>query len=594
MAKKKINVYKEDEDITVKLDKKQLGIAFSYILKYGKKLTATLLIIMFGILVANITPFLFKYVYDVVIPEKNINMLYVCGCGFLVLVSVSIFVNKYRMKQMNIVGQSIIYDIRKDLFAHIQKLPFSFFDTRPQGKILIRVTNYVNALADMFSNGVANAIVEIFTLIVVTCFMFATNVKLTLISLLGLPVLMVVLFSIKTYLRKARRDYNNKSSNLNAYLHESISGVKITQAFVRKRKNSRIFSHLSVETFRAWMKVILADFSLQISTVLISDITVCITYFLAIVVLSGEDITVGVTIAMITYVTKLWEPINNLANLYNQIVTNAAYLERILETMDEDIMIEDKEDAYPLPQIKGNIDFINLDFKYDENSRYIFKDFNLNVKAGEKIALVGHTGAGKTTIVNLLSRYYEINAGDIKIDGHSIKDITLASLRSQVGYMLQESYIFSGTIMDNIRYGRLDASNDDVIAAAKAVTAHDFITELKDGYDTYVTERGTSLSQGQRQFISLARTMLMNPKVLILDEATASIDTQTEKRVIEGINKLTMGRTCFMVAHRLSTIVNADRILVIGNQSIIEQGSHADLMDKKGVYHDFYTTQTQL
>ena len=342
------------------------------------------------------------------------------------------------------------------------------------------------------------------------------------------------------------------------------------------------------------MKVVGADFSIQVSTTIISEITVCITYFIAIVVLSGEDVSVGVTIAMITYVTKLWEPINNLANLYNQIVTNAAYLERILETMDEEVSIQDKKDAYPLPPIKGDIDFANLDFRYDEGSKYIFKDFNLNVKAGEKIALVGHTGAGKTTVVNLLSRYYELTAGDIKIDGHSIKDVTLNSLRGQVGYMLQESYIFSGTIMDNIRYGRLDATNEEVIAAAKAVAAHDFIMELRDGYDTYVTERGTSLSIGQRQFISLARTMLLDPKVLILDEATASIDTQTEKKVIEGINKLTAGRTCFMVAHRLSTIVNADRILVIGNQNIIEQGDHADLMEKKGTYYEFYTTQTQL
>ena len=593
---KKINVYKEDEDISIQLDKKQIGIAFSYILKYRKKLFGTLLIIMLGILVANVTPYILKLVFDDVIPQKNYTMLYVCGGVLLALVAISTFVNDYRMKQMNIVGQSIIYDIRKDLFAHIQKLPFTFFDTRPQGKILIRVTNYVNALADMFSNGVANAIVEIFTLIVVVCFMFATHVKLTLISLLGLPVLMLILFSLKSVQRKTRRDYNNKSSNLNAYLHESISGVKITQAFVRKRKNSRIFSHLSVESFRAWMKIAVVDFFIQVSTVILSDITICITYFVAIVVLSGEGqkVDVGVTIAMITYVTKLWEPINNLANLYNQIVTNAAYLERILETMDEEVMIADKEGAYPLPKVEGNIDFTNLDFKYDENSRYIFKDFNLSVKAGEKIALVGHTGAGKTTVVNLLSRYYEITSGDIKVDGHSIKDVTLNSLRGQIGYMLQESYIFSGTIMDNIRYGRLDATNEEVVAAAKAVAAHDFITELKDGYDTYVTERGTSLSIGQRQFISLARTMLLDPKVLILDEATASIDTQTEKKVIEGINKLTAGRTCFMVAHRLSTIVNADRILVIGNQNIIEEGSHSDLMDKKGAYYDFYTTQTQL
>lgn len=591
---KKINQYQEDEDIKIQLDKNQLKISFLYVLKYKKELIISLLVIMIGIISQTAPPYILKYVFDNSIPNKNYNTLFISGALLFLAVIINTIVNNFRMKHMNNIGQSIIFDIRKDLFAHLQKLPFSFFDTRPQGKILIRVTNYVNSLADMFSNGIASAIVDVFTFFVVLYFMFITSVKLSLVAICGLPILAIVIFSLKSVQRKARQAYSNKSSNLNAYLHESINGVKVSQAFVRKRKNSRIFSHLSIESFRAWIKAISLDFSIHVSTVIISDMTVCITYYFAIVVFTGEDITVGVTIAMISYIGRLWDPINNLANLYNQVITNAAYLERILETLNEKVDIKDKENAYELQSVKGNVRFKNVDFRYDKNERYILKDFNLEVKAGGKIALVGHTGAGKTTIVNLLSRYYELTSGEIQIDGNNISDITLSSLRSKIGYMLQESYIFSGTIYDNIRYGRLDATNEEIVSAAKAVMADGFICEFKDGYNTYISEKGSSLSQGQRQLISLARTMLQDPKILILDEATASIDTETEKEIIKGIEELTKGRTSFMVAHRLSTIVNADRILVIGNQKILEQGSHSELLELKGEYYKYYTTQTKL
>jgi ATP-binding cassette subfamily B protein len=591
---KKINQYQEDEDIKIQIDKNQLKISFLYVLKYKKELIISLLVIMIGIISQTAPPYILKYVFDNSIPNKNYNTLFISGALLFLAVIINTIVNNFRMKHMNNIGQSIIFDIRKDLFAHLQKLPFSFFDTRPQGKILIRVTNYVNSLADMFSNGIASAIVDVFTFFVVLYFMFITSVKLSLVAICGLPILAIVIFSLKSIQRKARQAYSNKSSNLNAYLHESINGVKVSQAFVRKRKNSRIFSHLSIESFRAWIKAISLDFSIHISTVIISDMTVCITYYFAIVVFTGEDITVGVTIAMISYIGRLWDPINNLANLYNQVITNAAYLERILETLNEKVDIKDKENAYELLSVKGNVSFKNVDFRYDKNERYILKDFNLEVKAGEKIALVGHTGAGKTTIVNLLSRYYELTSGEIQIDGNDISYITLSSLRSKIGYMLQESYIFSGTIYDNIRYGRLDATNEEIVNAAKAVMADGFICEFKDGYNTYISEKGSSISQGQRQLISLARTMLQDPKILILDEATASIDTETEKEIIKGIEELTKGRTSFMVAHRLSTIVNADRILVIGDQKILEQGSHSELLELKGEYYKYYTTQTKL
>ena len=299
------------------------------------------------------------------------------------------------------------------------------------------------------------------------------------------------------------------------------------------------------------------------------------------------------TISIINYLRRLWNPINNLSNLYNQLITNMSYLERILETLEEPEEIKDSPDAYDLPDIKGEIEYSNVDFSYEEEKGYVLKDLNFHIAPGERIAFVGQTGAGKTTIVNLLSRYYEIGAGSIKIDGHDIRDVTMHSLRQQVGYMLQESYIFSGTIMENIRYGKLDATDEEVIAAAKAVYAHDFIMRLKDGYNTVVSEKGSSLSIGQRQLISLARTMLLNPRILVLDEATANIDTETEQLIIEGVKRLMEGRTTLMIAHRLSTIVGSDRILVIGDTNVIEEGTHEELLGKKGAYYNYYTKQTK-
>lgn len=589
----KINQFHQDEELKIKFGKNEWKTVLTYVSTYKWELLITLFVIAVGVVSATVAPYILKIVFDDAIPRKNYSLLYSCGLVFAITVAFNIFVNHFRMKHLANVGQSIVFDMRRDLFKHLQKLPFVFFDTRPQGKILIRVTSYINSLADMLSSGLVNAIVEFIALIAVVCFMFATDAKLTLVALCGLPVLCAVLFVMKKYQRHLRQVFSNKNSNMTAYLHENINGVKITQAFVRKRKNERIFMDLSVQVFRSWMNTIRIEWLVPIISSVLSEATACLTYFVAIMVISGTPATVGVTIAMINYIGRLWTPINNLANLYNQLITNMTYLERIVETMNETVDICDRVNAKELTTVTGDIRFEHVDFRYDEKERYILKDLMLHVKPGERIALVGQTGAGKTTIVNLLSRYYEIESGCILIDGHDIRDVTLKSLRGQIGYMLQESYVFSGTIMDNIRYGRLDATDEEVIEAAKAVCAHEFISKLKDGYHTVVSEKGNSLSLGQRQLISLARTMLLNPKILILDEATSSVDTETEKAIIEGINRLTAGRTAFMVAHRLSTIVNADRILVVGNQTILEDGSHTELMQQKGYYYNFYTKQSE-
>ena len=540
-------------------------------------------------------PYLIHNALDIQIPAKNVHGLVMLGVVFIGITIIAIFSTKFRMKYMNYVGQSIIYDIRKDIFAHLQELPFSYYDSRPHGKILVRVVNYVNSLADMFSNGIINAVMEMFSLIVILCYMFAVNVKLTMISLIGLPVLILAIGLLKNIHRRAWQAYSNKNSNLNAYLHESINGVRITQAFVRERKNNRIFSRLSADTLKAFMKAKAIEFLIMPMTTIISEFTVCLIYFVAVAAIAQDPAAyqVGVIVAIVSYIQRFWAPINNMSNIYNSVMTNAAYLERIFETIEEDEEIHDKPSAYEMPEVKGTVEFKDVTFAYEEGQN-ILENVSFRVEQGQTIALVGPTGAGKTTVVNLLSRYYDISGGQILIDGVDITDVTVKSLRSRLGYMLQDSFVFSGTIKDNIRYGKLDATDEEVIRAAKMVNAHDFIANMKNGYETHVSERGSTLSAGQRQLISLARAMLRDPEILILDEATSSIDTETEKKLIDGIQTILKNRTSFVIAHRLSTIKNSDRIMVIGNKGIMEQGTHDQLLALGGEYSKLYTSQHQL
>ncbi|MCI9626738.1 MAG: ABC transporter ATP-binding protein [Clostridia bacterium] len=589
----KVNTYSQDEDLKVSLNKSHLQKAKTYLLKYKKEFILTLIVLLISTVANMALPYIVQIALDDMIPSANIRGLFTLGGICLVIMIISIFATRFRMKYMNYVGHSVIYDLRKDLFAHLQKLPFTYFDSRPHGKILVRVVNYVNSLADMFSNGIVNAIMEMVSLFVIVGFMFAIDVRLAAISLIGFPLLVFFIVKLRSIHRKAWQSYSDKNSNLNAYLAESINGVRITQAFVRERKNSRIFSRISGDTMRAWIRAKCIEFLIWPTSSVISELSVCVIYFIGAAMVSKAQLSVGVIVAIISYIWRFWGPINNMSNIYNSVITNAAYLERILETMEEDVEIEDKPDAKEMPDVKGKVEFKHVTFGYDEHC-HILEDLNFTVEPGQTIALVGHTGAGKTTVVNLLSRYYNLNSGEICIDGINIADVTIKSLREQFGYMLQDSFMFSGTIMENIRYGRLDATDEEVMEAAKVVNAHDFITKLPAGYNTFVSERGGTLSAGQQQLISLARAMLKDPHILILDEATSSIDTETEIKLIDGINRLLEGRTSFVIAHRLSTIKAADRIMVIGNQNIIEQGTHEELLALQGEYYKLYQAQTSL
>jgi ATP-binding cassette, subfamily B, multidrug efflux pump len=589
MARNKFDI---DEKLEGQFNLNHLKRLFSYVKPYNRKIYFVVALMLIASVAGLIGPYLVKIAIDDRIPNGNIQGLWVLAGIFLLSLIITGACLKYKIRVMNQVGQGIIYDLRKDLFTHLQKLSFDYYDSRPHGKILVRVVNYVNSLSDLLSNGFVNMITEMFSLIVILFFMLAINVRLTLIGLAGLPFLTAAVLIIKNAQRKAWQVLSSKTSNMNAYVHESICGMKITQSFAREEESLNIFKELSNEYRKSWLKAVSVQFMLWPAIDNISIVTVVAIYVVGISRL-GRGVTIGALIAFTGYIWRFWQPIMNLGNFYNSIIQAMAYLERIFETMDQEVSIKDDPNAIEMPDIKGRVEFKKVDFSYEPNHK-ILKGVSFTAEPGECIALVGATGCGKSTIVNLISRFYDLDAGQILIDGTDIKTVTLESLRGQMGIMLQDSFIFSGTIMDNIKYSKLDATNEEVIAAAKAVKAHDFIMEFEDGYDTEVNERGTRLSVGQRQLISFARTLLADPKILVLDEATSSIDTKTEMALQKGLEQLLNGRTSFIIAHRLSTIKNASRIMYVDSGEIIEQGTHEELMDKRGAYWKLYTSQYSL
>lgn len=586
------NKYDVDEELQEGFNLSHLKRLIRYMKPYKNKVILSVTLMIISSFVSLLGPYLIKIALDDIIPSGNlVNLVILSVIYALSLIVVSAFM-KQRIITMGKVGQDILVDMRKDLFVNLQTLPFSYYDSRPHGKILVRVVNYINSLSDLLSNGFVNLIADTVTLIITVIFMFVLDYRLALVSLLGLPLLMTVIMSIKKAQRRAHQKLSSKQSNMNAYVHESINGIKVTQSFSREEETMRIYKDVCKQYSDAWMDSVKLNFLVWPSIDIISVASVALIYLFGILIFDSS-IKVGVLVAFIGYVWRFWAPITNIGNFYNTIINAMAYLERIFETMDEKPLIHDKEGATTLPSIEGHVEFKDVTFMYEEDNP-ILKNININIQSGESIALVGPTGAGKSTIVSLISRFYDINEGQILIDGVDIRDVTLKSLREQMGIMLQDSFIFSGTIMDNIRYGNLEATDEEVIAAAKVVRAHDFIMEFENGYYTEVNERGSRLSVGQRQLISFARALLADPKILILDEATSSIDTQTELLLQKGLDELLKGRTSFIIAHRLSTIKNSSRIMYIDNGSIVECGTHDELMSLKGHYYNLYQSQYAL
>jgi len=584
--------YKAEEVKVGTLKASQIKRLASYLLPYKKQVILTVLLMLAAALAELISPYLLQRAIDIYIPNKDIAGLLFISVAMIGSVALNYFLNRQKISIANRTGQYVLLDIRKAVFNNVQRLSFRFFDNTSAGRITVRVVNDVDTLNNLFTNGVINILTDFSMLFVAAGLMIAINPKLALVGFTTVPLFGTIIVITKNSMKKTWRIVRSKISNLNSYIHESLAGMRVTQAYCRQAKNRLIFHSVIKDVCDSWMNAIKVNAAFGPMIEVISVIGTIVIYWYGARLLKIDAVTVGVLVSFTSYLKRFWHPIITLTNFYNQLLVAMASAERIFELIDEEPDIYDLPDAKELKLVKGSVEFQNVTFSYD-NKKTVLKNVSFKVNPGETIAFVGHTGSGKSTIINLLSRFYDPTKGRILIDGQDIKHVTVESLRKKIGIMLQEPFIFSGTVAENIRYGKLDATDEEVVRVAKAVDAHDFIVEMEDGYNTVLNERGSRLSVGQRQLIAFARVLLADPEILILDEATASIDTHTEILLQNAIEKILEGRTSFVIAHRLSTIRNASRIMLVRDGEIIEEGTHDELMAARGEYYQMYMVQSK-
>ena len=585
MAKR--NTFFEDEKIEKKIDMKQLLRTLKYILPYKKILVLVSVMMLVAAVVSLLPPRLLKVIVDKTVVEKNYRELALVGGGLVLLSAVEILSTFIQSRSMGRMGFRIITQIRTDIFDRLQLLSFDYFDNRPDGKIVVRVTEYINGLADFFTNYVMMFAIYIVKIVVVTMFMLSLSPMLTVIVFATVVPMMTIVFLLRSYLKKMYTAHRAKNSNRTAFLVESIMGEQIVKNYNRIEKNKEIYRQIHEDSVNMWWTIVKRSRLNSPVVQLFWNVgTLCIFGVALSMILGGnEEITAGMVITFTTYMSSFQDPLSQISTIIQELAQVSSNLEQVFDTIDYPVDIQDKENPIELKDVRGKVDFEDVTFSYDEDVN-ILEHFNLHVRPGEMIALVGPTGAGKTTVINMLTRFYDVKQGSVRIDDVDVRDASLHSLRSEVGVLMQDPFIFKGTIMDNIRYGRWDATDEECIAAAKAIFADKFIRRLKGGYQHVLEERGSGLSAGERQLISFARIVLKNPSVVILDEATSAIDTETELLIQEALEVLLKGKTSFIVAHRLSTIRNADRILYIRNKGIAEEGTHEELMAKKGYYYE--------
>lgn len=580
------------EETIYELKVRYIKKLFKFLLPYKKWLILTLIFMFVATFSDLASPYLLKKAIDEFIPKKNFTGILFIG-GVLIL---ALFINKESSKNKiriaNRTGQMVLFDIRKAIFDHVQNLSFSFFDRTSTGSIIVRIVNDVNTLNNLFTNGIVNVITDISTLIIATVIMFSINPKLSGVTFMAVPLFLTALFLTRNSIKRNWRAVRRKISNLNSYIHENITGMRVIQAFVRQKQNKRIFREVIDDVFKSWMRAIRINNLFGPFVDIFSMLGTLLIFWYGVKLLKMQDVTVGTLIAFSGYLDRFWRPVVTLSNFYNQLLVASASAERIFEILSIEPEIKEDENPIEYMSIKKSIQFKNIWFSY-KGDNYVLKDISFEVKKGQMIAIVGATGCGKTTIINLLARFYDPQKGNILIDGIDLKKLSFKSLRRLIGIVHQEPFLFSGTILDNIMYGNPEAGFDEVIDVCNYLDIHQFISELEKGYYTELNERGVGLSTGQKQLIALARVLLQNPDVIILDEATSSLDTQSEIMLQNALFKAMKDRTSIVIAHRLSTIKDADLIIVLDKGRIAEAGVHDSLIARKGIYYNLCNSQVR-
>lgn len=580
------NTYFQDEVVHKKIDKKQLLRVLTYVLPYKRIFIGVMLLMLVSGVISLISPMLLRYMINTVIYDENYRRLGMVLGGLIMLAAMEIGLTFIHTRLMGKMGYGIIATLRKDIFYKLQQLSFDYFDNRPDGKIVVRVTDYINELANFFSNFVMMFFNYIIKIVIVTGFMLSISVPLTGVVYAAILPMMACVFLLRHSVHRLFGDHRAKVSNRTAFLVECIMGEKIVKNFNRMEMNETIYEEIHNKSVKAWWRIVLRN---ELNTPVVEsfwNIGLLALYGSAFFTMSRNPGTmdIGTVVAFTSYMGFFSGPLTQIAMIIQNLAQVSSNLEQVFDTIDHPVLIDEKKDAIDLENVKGQVDFNQVTFSYDIGNP-ILENFNLHVKPGETIALVGPTGAGKTTIIQMLTRFYDVDSGSVCIDGQNVKNLNLHSLRKAVGILMQDPYIFKGSVMENIRYGRLDATDEECIAAAETIFADRVVKKWKDGYGHPLEERGEGLSSGEKQLLSFARIVLKNPSILILDEATSSVDTDTENLIRQALDRLIEGKTAFMVAHRLSTIRNADRILYICNKGIAETGSHEELMEQKGLYY---------
>ena len=580
----------DEEQIKGEFDFKILARLFGYTSGFRLQIAGAVVVTLINTAASVLRPYLLKLAIDGPLVTGDLRGLDILVVLYLIAGLVLFGAMGARRWIISWLGQQLLFSLRQALFVHLQRLSLGFYDRNRAGRIITRVTSDVRDINRLITEGIVSTASDLFVLVGILFMMLYMHWQLALLTFIVFPGLIAVAFIFKGKSRSAWRLAREDRSVMNGYFAESILGVRVTQAYTRQAENLRRFQALSDRYVGSTLKAngLSAAFSPTVSIINAVAIVIII-WFGGVAVVQGT-ITLGIVVAFLTYVQRFFQPLQSISARFNQMQSAMAASERVFALLDQEPDIVNAPAAKSLPAVRGQVRFDNVAFEYVENTP-VLHGISLEAQPGELIAIVGHTGAGKTSIINVLCRFYDIKSGTVTIDGHDIGSVTVESLREQIGLVLQEPFLFSGTVKENIRYGRLDATDEEIVAAAKAVRLHDFVEAQPFRYETLVGERGTQLSIGQRQLLSFARALIADPRILVLDEATSSVDTETEQQIQEALALLMRGRTSFVIAHRLSTIQNADQVIVMDRGKIVEQGTHEELLRQRGDYFQLYTMQ---